>query len=147
MRRVGLIIAWFLSAWLSQSSSALAASDVELKHATDGTLVVVGSGWRHGELLVIDVGQQQFNVRADASGDFELPTGLAASSGELTVRHAATMSDLGFASMATRTPSPFAVLFAWSVAEGVALLAVMTGLMLVLAGVRRRVHVYRYPRE
>jgi len=141
------MLALFLAAWLTQSTSALAASDVELKHATDGTLVVVGSGWHHGQRLVIGVGQQQFNVRADASGDFELPTGLAASSGELTVHHAVETSGLALATIETATPSPLAVLFAWSVAEGVALLTAIAGLALVIAGVRRHMHVYRYPRE
>ena len=142
MRRVAVILALFVSAWLSQSHSALAASDVELKHATDGTLLVVGSGWHHGQLLVIELGRQQFNVRADASGDFELATGLAASNGDLTVHH-----PVALAAIDSAAPSPFAVLFAWSVAEGVALLSVVAGLTLILVAMRRHMRVSRYPRE
>jgi hypothetical protein len=147
MRRAAVILGVFVWVCLSEPSSALAASDVQLKHAADGTLVVVGSGWHHGQLLVIDVGQQQFKVRTDTSGDFELATGLSASSGKLAVHHVAATSELAFAAIGAATPSPFAVLLAWSVAEGVALLAALTGLMLLVAGVRRRVRVSRYPRQ
>lgn len=147
MRRAAVLLALILSAWLSQTSRALAASDVELKHATDGTLVVVGSGWHHGQLLVIDVGRQKFNVRADASGDFELATGLAASGGELSVRHPATTPDLSVAAIESTVPNPFAVLFAWSVAFGIALLGATAGSVLLLTGVLRRMRPSRYPRE
>ena len=147
MRRSAVILTLFLSAWLGQSSSALAASDVQLEHAADGTLVVVGSGWHHGQRLVVDVGHQQFTVRPDASGDFELATGLPSSTGELAVHHPAATSDLAISAIRSATPNPLAVLFAWSLAEGMTFLGGLAGLGLVVAGVLRRLRVSRYPRD
>ena len=136
MRR-GLLIASLLLAWLAQSSVAVAASDLELKHAADGTLVVVGSGWHRGQELVVSLGQPRFGVRADASGDFELATGLASFNGEFAIHHM-DAPELALVPLAAATPHPLAVLFAWSMAEGAALLGVVTGFGLVGAGILRR---------
>ena len=107
-----------LVALLAPSSPALATSDIHLAHAADGTLVVVGSGWRRGQELVVSLGAQRFTVRADGSGEFELTTGLATFQGELAVHHAdapavafAALPTAGFAQV-----SPLAVDLVRSVA-------------------------------
>jgi len=139
------VICWLLIAAMLPSESTLAASDVQLKHAPDGTLVVVGSGWHRGKQLVVSLGQQAFDVRADASGDFELATGMASYQGELSIHHAEA-NTLAFIPLAVDVPNPLAVLFAWSVVEGLALLGIVVGLWLVAAGVTRRWRAGRYPR-
>lgn len=127
------------------TGDALAASDVLLKHASDGTLVVVGTGWRHDQQLVVSLGQRRFPVRANTSGEFELETGLAAYHGAVSIQHAAA-PDLGFMALPTAMPNPLAVLLAWSVAEGSALLGIVAGVWLVAVGVARRLRAGGYPR-
>jgi hypothetical protein len=128
------------------SRPAFAASDLQLKHAADGTLVVVGSGWHRDQQLVISLGKSRFDVRADGSGDFELDTGLASYQGDLTVHHADT-SGLALLPLTGRVPNPLAVLFAQSVAEGVLLVTFLAGIGLVGAGIGRRWCPPRYPRR
>src|ERR1051326_5201670 len=104
------------------SGTALAASDVQLEHASDGTLVIVGSGWHRGQDLVISLGKQRFTVRVDSSGEFELLTGLATFRGELAVHHAQAPA-LAFAALpaaADAQATALAVDLARSVAEGMA---------------------------
>jgi hypothetical protein len=121
----------------------LAASDVQLEHAADGTLVVVGSGWPGGRDLLISLGDQHFQVQVDPSGDFEVPTGLPAYQGELAVHHLAAPD---VALLPTAEPHPFAVLFAHAVAQGFVLLTFLVGVAMVGAGVTRRWRLGRYPR-
>jgi len=141
----GEFVGWLLLAasWLCTANPAHAASDLQIEHAADGTLVVVGSGWHRDQEMVISLGQQRFNVRADNSGDFELATGMASYQGDLAVHHAADR-ELAFVPLAE--PHPFAVLFARSVAEGLVLLTFVVGVVMVAAGVARRVRAPRYPR-
>jgi hypothetical protein len=134
-------------ALLAPSATALAASDIHLARAADGTLLVVGSGWRRGQELVVSLGRQRFNVRADATGDFELPTGLATYSGKLQVHHTHA-SDLAFAPLPTpRTTVSLAQYLARSVTEGLALLGAGLCAGLVTVGIARRRRASRYPRR
>jgi hypothetical protein len=148
-RGVFIHVLVLLLASLAPSGTALAASDIRLEHAADGTLLVVGSGWHRDQPLVISLGQQRFNVRADGSGEFELATGLASYRGELAVHHA-DAPELAFAALPAAEAaqvSPLAVDLARSVAEGLAFLGGGLGLGLVAAGVNRRRRASRYPRE
>ena len=129
---------------LCAANPAQAASDVQLKHASDGTLLVVGSGWPRGQTLVISLGVRRFDVHVDSSGDFEVATGLASFQGDLAV-HRADFSSQNFVSLASE-PSPVAVLFARSVADGLVLLMFVVGVSMVGAGVIRRWRPGRYPR-
>jgi len=103
---------------------AFAAPVVSLSPKPDGTLVLVGSGWRPGQELVISLGTDQFPALADSTGSFEVPTGLLVSGGpplSMTVRRP-DASSLAFAHLAPPPvldgPNPFALLFAQSLAMG-----------------------------
>ena len=114
------------------SPAADAASDLRLQRANDGTLVVVGSGWRPGHRLVVSLGQELFTTYADGAGDFEIPTGLSTYHGDLTV-HRVTRMALPRAPLA---PHPVAVLLAQGFAEGAALTGALIGLAMLTIGVR-----------
>jgi hypothetical protein len=129
-------VAWLLVVWLVGlfvPSTALAASEVEIRHAADGTLVVVGSGWRHGALQV-SLGADRFTAYADATGDFEVETGLASYSGDLAVHH---LTLVHVEPMAL-SPSPLGALLAQTVAQGCALLAVAATTALLIRKIARR---------
>src|SRR5262249_42618007 len=104
----------------------------------DGTLLVVGSGWHQGPLLV-SLGRQQFPAWADAAGDFEVATNLQSYHGDLSVRHVAT------ATGAAATSEPFGALFAQAIVEGLALLSAAATIAVV--GARALRGVRRYPRH
>jgi hypothetical protein len=141
-----VLIGWLLLFGLMLlPSPALAASEVQLKHASDGTLLVIGSGYRRDQELVVRLGRQHFSVRADASGEFELATGLVSYGGGLSIQHAAAQ-DLPFVALAAAAPNPMAVLFAWSLAEGCVLLGGVAGVWLLMLGIIRRRRSGRYPR-
>jgi len=115
---------------------ALAAPDVSLQAASDGTLSVIGNGWRPGQQLVVSVGSDTFAARTDSTGDFEVATGLASYQGQVAIHH----SDPALPS--TQQPGPVderylpyapAVLFAQSVAIGAALSALAAGGLALLA--------------
>ena len=116
----------------------MAASDVQLKHAADGTLVVVGSGWPRGQDLVVSLGQQRFTVRVDTTGDFEVATGLTSYEGDLAIQHADAAPPT-----VDPVPHPLAVLFAQAVGQGFVLLTFLGGAAMGVAGV---VRLRRYPR-
>jgi hypothetical protein len=142
MRRL-VLGALLLIASVAPATRASAASDLELEHAPDGTLVVVGSGWHRDEELVISLGQQRFSVRVDSSGDFELATGVTSYQGDLAVHH---IADRELALLPLAEPHPLAVLFARTVAEGLVLLVFAVGMAMLVAGLARRVRPPRYPR-
>jgi hypothetical protein len=127
-------------------SSALAASDIQLKHAADGTLVVVGSGWHRGQELVISLGQSRFDVRADGSGDFELDTHLASFQGELGIHHP-DQAALGFIPLSGAQPNALAVLFAQTVVEGAILVGLLAAAGLLGIGFLSLWRAPRYPRR
>jgi hypothetical protein len=124
----------------------MAASDIQLKHAADGTLVVVGSGWHRGQELVISLGQSRFDVRADGSGDFELDTHLASYQGELSIHHP-DQSALGFLPLSGAQPNALAVLFAQTVVEGAILVGLFAAAGLVGIGFLSLWRAPRYPRR
>jgi hypothetical protein len=107
------------------SALPAAAANIETTTAADGTLVLVGSGWRPGDRLVLALGQDVFAAQADPAGGFEVATTVPASSGlgaNLVVRRAPRT--LAFAPLfEDDAPHPFAVLFARGLATGAGLLA------------------------
>jgi hypothetical protein len=135
-----------LAAMLAAPSVSYAASDVQLKHAADGTLLVVGSGWHRGQELVISLGQSRFDVRADGSGDFELATHLASYQGALSVHHP-TQTSFGFIPLSGEQPNALAVVFAQSVVEGALLVGLFASTGLVATGFLRLWRTARYPRR
>jgi hypothetical protein len=119
-----LVMAFVVSAVLGPTGVAFAAAGVTLDPKPDGTLMLVGSGWRPGQELVVSLGTDAFPAVADASGSFEIPTGLLVKNGpplSITVRRA-DPSSLAFANLgpppAVDVPNPFALLFAESLAMG-----------------------------
>jgi hypothetical protein len=132
-------------ALVTPASAATAASEVELTHAADGTLVVLGSGWRPSRQLVVSLGQEHFTADVDETGDFEIPTGLAGLNGDLAVHHAALASaTIGEAPV---SPSPLAVLFARSLVEGALVLVALFGVVVLGAYGIRAVREVGYPRR
>jgi hypothetical protein len=128
-------------ALLGTTSVALAEPRVSLDPAPDGTLVLVGSGWRPGQRMVVSVGPDLFPVLADSVGDFELQTGLVSTGGPpepLAVHHPdaqISRTSLGRTPQSD-TPHPLAVLFAQTLVIGAALLGLSTaggGLVLLAA--------------
>jgi hypothetical protein len=113
-----------LAIFLMPSSSALAASDLRLQRAADGTWLVEGHGWRPGDALVVSLGLERFTTYVDDAGDFEIATGVATYQGDLAVHHLGrlevTPPPLGL--------HPLAVAFVQGLAEGVALLSTAIGL-------------------
>jgi hypothetical protein len=73
-------LAWLvvLATFVSTAGVALAEPRVSLDPAPDGTLILVGSGWRPGQRMMISVGRDQFPVLADSVGEFEIQTGMPA---------------------------------------------------------------------
>lgn len=100
---------------------ALAAQEAALQSAPDGTLIVVGTGWHPLEDVVVTLGDERFMAYTDSTGTFELYTGLSTFEGALTVRRA---EGSALPPVGSSKPHPLAVLFAESVAQGTALLAV-----------------------
>jgi hypothetical protein len=131
---------WFalLSALGAPAAGALAAPQASFEFAPDGTLVLVGNGWRPAQELVIRLGSGRFVAYTDSSGEFEVPTGLATYMGPLSI-HRQELNP-AIASPVMDQPHPFAVLFAQSLAQGSALLAVCAAVALTarpLFGKRR----------
>ena len=101
---------------------ALAAPEVGVAHAPDGTLLVVGSGWRPNQQLVVNVGVDRFPAYVDSAGEFEVSTGLATKPADVSV-HRPQHSEMSFAALeAPAQANPLAILFAQSLASGVAVL-------------------------
>jgi hypothetical protein len=126
------------------ASVALAMPVVSLDPAPDGTLRLVGSGWRSGQGMVVGVGSDAFPIVADDNGSFEIPTALPSTTAPLPAlsvraRSSASLaiSRLGLASE-TVAPNAWAVLFAQSLATGAGLLALSAGSLGLLSLVARR---------
>jgi hypothetical protein len=120
-----------------------AATDVSIAPAADGTLLVTGNGWRPGQRLVVALGAEQFPVRADSTGSFEVITGMASYQGVVAVHHPGTPAEPAFARLEGRDATPpLAVLFAESLARGGALFgltaAALGGLWLAVRPFRAR---------
>jgi hypothetical protein len=122
----GIFLTWWLvlAALLGTTSVALAEPRVSLDSASDGSLILVGRGWRPGQRMMVSVGQDQFPVQADSVGDFEVPTGLAATGGPsepLGVhRPYPQIYPAAIRAQQAGVPHPFAVLFAQALLTGIA---------------------------
>lgn len=123
---------------LATAEVAFAASGVSLDPKPDGTLSLVGNGWRPGQELVVSLGTDEFPAVADSSGSFEIPTGLLVKGGpplSITVRRVDPRS-LAFGHLGPPPeldgPNPFALLFAQSLASGAQLFALTAGGLTVL---------------
>jgi hypothetical protein len=118
----------------SMTPAALAAADASLRSAADGTLVVVGQGWQPGQKLVVSLGRERFAAYTDSGGTFEVATGLTSYSGSIAV-HRFDESGLAFAALDTMetadAPSPMAVMFAQTLAEGAALFCIVAGVLML----------------
>lgn len=143
MRRGALLVVLFIGALLLPAQAVLAASTVELKHASDGTLVIVGEGWRAGP-LVVSLGQDRFTAYVDSAGDFEVRTGLTLAQGPIAVHHAQP-SDMAMLALdvAPSPPSPLAIALIEGLADGVRSVAAIGAVAFVLLVAIRR----RYPRH
>jgi hypothetical protein len=115
-----------LSVLSGPAVDALAAPQASFELADDGTLVLVGNGWRPAQELVINLGSGRFVAYTDSGGEFEVPTGLATYKGALSI-HRKELSALSMAPLAipqtTDEPHPLAILFAQGLARGAALFA------------------------
>jgi hypothetical protein len=114
-------------------SSALAASDLRLQRAADGTWLVEGHGWRPGDALVVSLGLERFTTYVDDAGDFEVATGVATYQGDLAVHHLGRLA-LPSAPVGLH---PLAVALVQGLAEGAALVGALIGLTALGAGVHR----------
>lgn len=125
-----------VTAWSGAPGVALAAPEVSLQAAADGTLSVIGNGWRPGQRLVVSVGPDNFPARADSAGDFEVATGLASYEGQVTI-HRPDPRPLSVQQpelLGERyVPNPLAVLFARSVAIGAAVSTLVAGGLAIVA--------------
>ena len=129
---------------LGSAGVALAAPVVSLDASPDGTLRLIGSGWRSGQGMVVSVGSDAFPIVADDNGSFEILTALPSTTAPLpalSVRAQSSasraFSRLGLASE-TVAPSAWAVLFAQSLAAGGAWLTLSAGGLGVLSLAVRR---------
>src|ERR687885_2277761 len=135
VRRGVVMVMVVVTALHGMPTAALAAPEVTLKAAADGTLSVVGNGWRPGQRLVVSVGADNFPARADSTGSFEVVTGLASYEGQVAVHRPDPRSSVAAQSAAlgdTYVPDPLAVLFTQSMAIGVALSTLAAGGLAIL---------------
>ena len=146
----GIVLVWWavLVALLGTTSVALAEPRVSLDPASDGTLILVGTGWRPSQRMVVSVGPDLFPVLADSVGDFEVQTGLPATGGPtepLAVhRPYAQITPATLAvTRQTDTPHPFAVLFAQTLLIGMAFVGLGAAGMGVMALAARFVRIRR----
>jgi hypothetical protein len=139
-------------ALLGFTGTALAAARVSLDPAADGTLILVGSGWRPGQQLAVSVGRDVYPAMADSAGSFEVRTGLPVTSGPPApiAVHREDTSALALAALAIASPReephPFAVLFAQGLATGATWLAVSAGGIGAIALTSRAVQARRRER-
>jgi hypothetical protein len=138
-----VLVGWaVLVALLGTTSVALAEPQISLDPSPDGSLVLVGRGWRPAQRMMVSVGRDEFQVQADSVGDFEVPTGLAASGGppEPLAVHRPYQQVTPAMLVLMRpadAPHPFAVLFAQAFLTGTAFAGVgVVGLGFVLLGAR-----------
>jgi hypothetical protein len=140
----GIVLVWWtvLVALLGTTSVALAEPQISLDPSPDGSLVLVGRGWRPAQRMMVSVGRDEFQVQADSVGDFEVPTGLAASGGppEPLAVHRPYQQVTPAMLMLMRpadAPHPFAVLFAQAFVTGTAFAGVgVVGLGFALLAAR-----------
>jgi hypothetical protein len=139
-----------LAALLGTASLALAVPLVSLDAAPDGTLRLVGNGWRPGQRLVVSVGPDLFAAVADSTGSFEVATGLTASAGPpatVSVRPQSrarlAFSSLGLPPQAAE-PNAWAVLFAQGLATGAGIFG-FSAAVLGAAVLARRTYRRRRP--
>ena len=128
-----LVLACLISVVLGHANVAFAAAGVTLDPRPDGTVMLVGSGWRPGQELVVSLGTDAYPAVADSNGSFEIPTGLLVRNGpplSITVRRVEP-SALAFARLGpppeVGSPNPFALLFAESLAMGAQVFAWCAG--------------------
>jgi len=144
----GIVLVWWavLVALLGTTSVALAEPQISLDPSPDGSLVLVGRGWRPAQRMMVSVGRDQFPVQADSVGDFEVPTGLAATGGPsepLGVhRPYPQIYPAAILAQQAGVPHPFAVLFAQALLTGIAFaglgVAGIGGTLLAVRYVRTR---------
>jgi hypothetical protein len=144
------VVLLVLGALLGAASIAWAEPEVSMRGADDGTVVLVGSGWRPGQRLIVSVGRDAYPALADSAGSFEVHTSLpydGNADAQLAVRPFST-STLNFGLLgqppappappiAPAAPHPLAILFAQSIADGATWL-VVCGLSLAAAGAGHR---------
>ena len=120
---------------------ALAAPEVSLDPAPDGTLTVVGNGWRPGQRLVVSLGPCSFPAMADSTGSFEVPTGLASFHGPVAV-HRQRVGTLAMVRLGPPDepgrPNPLAVLFVQDVLSGIAVSLLVGSAAALAVAVSRR---------
>ena len=131
-------------ALLLPANAAWAASTVDLKHASDGTLLVVGEGWRPGA-LVVTLGQDRFTAQVDSAGDFEVATGLTLGRGPLALHHVqgTEMPMLALES----SPSPLSVALVEGLADGLRDFLTSGLVATVLIATRQLIKKRRYPQH
>jgi hypothetical protein len=138
-----LLVVGLLLAASNHATVALAASDVAVGHATDGSVVVVGSGFRPESELIVGLGETYFPAYVDSAGAFEVNTGLLGFTGDLGVHHSAR--SMAILPLANAAPHPLAVLFAHGLLDGLTVFAIGGVLALGWALVRN-LAPRRYPR-
>jgi hypothetical protein len=139
----GICVAWLaLAAIFGTAGIALAEPTVSLDPAPDGTLILVGSGWRPGQSLVVSVGRDMFPALTDTVGEFEVQTGLVSTGGP-PVPLAVHRPDAPIiqATLVQRsqpdTPHPLAILFAQNLLTGTIFLGLSAaGIGIVSLGAR-----------
>jgi hypothetical protein len=153
LRWLVLIGAFAVAAFLGTAELAIAMAAVSLTPAPDGTVSLVGSGWRPGQQLVISLGGDEFRAQADPAGNFEVSTGLPARGGlplSITIRREEPNA-LAFARLGpppeleANGTNPFALLFAESLATGAQFLAVSAGGLGLATLATRALRVRRRP--
>jgi hypothetical protein len=128
-----IVMAMVLAAYLSPAQ-ALAQPTVSIEPEADGTLTLVGGGWRPGQELVVRVGELAFAAQADLLGEFEIQTEMLSSAGPpgLLSVHRPKPAELAFARLDSPAVThdgahPYAVLFAQAMAAGAGMFAVCVG--------------------
>jgi len=140
-----------LVALLGTTGVALAEPQVSLDPAPDGSLILVGRGWRPAQRMMISVGRDQFPVQADSVGDFEVATGLAAGGPPEPLAVHRPYPQVTPAMLAvmrqTDTPHSFAVLFAQTLLTGTAFVGLGVAGLGFMALAARIVHTRRGSRR
>jgi hypothetical protein len=147
VRRGALALTLVIVGFAGGARIAAAQPQVSLDASPDGTLTLVGDGWRPGERLVVSVGRQVYPASADTTGSFEVRTGLAPGGPPAPVAvHrqadlAAAFARLGPSEAADR-PHPFAVLFAKALVSGIGLLGLAATAVALATGSGRALRAY-----